>query len=464
VSRVVVVGAGLGGLAVSARLARFRHEVVVVEATSTVGGALGWVERGGFAWDAGATVVTLPASVRDLFHKTGKVQLEEIVDLEPVEPTDYRFADGTAMPSADDDFFDRAGRAWTLLRAPLVESAHPGARSLLRLALRHPRLWPLIAPGRTLRSAARSSFGDRRRRQWLESYALTAGADPRVAPSIMTLLPYVEQAFRQWRVHGGMRQLVEAVHARAVDRGAEFVTDARVEAITTTAGHVDGVRLSDGRHLPADVVVSAVNARHLYDDLLPADVARSRPAPDASSASAFELLLGLRGTTRDLRPRIVSFPVDGDAELDQLFGRDPRPVDDPTMHIDISRDPAHAPHGDEAWRVLVAAPRHGAGGVEWRAQLAESYAKDLLDVLAGRGFDIRERITVAAHVTPADIAGATGVAGGASYGAFTNALRQRPNRGPVDGLFLVGATAHPGAGVPFVVMSAAIVADMIGRP
>src|SRR4051794_2534742 len=96
-ARVVVIGAGLGGLAVAARLSRLRHDVVVVEASDVVGGMVGRHTSGEFTWDTGPTSITLPATLRDLFLKTGR-PLENVVDLEPLEPlARYRFADGTKM-------------------------------------------------------------------------------------------------------------------------------------------------------------------------------------------------------------------------------------------------------------------------------------------------------------------------------------------------------------------------------
>src|SRR3954454_2813820 len=221
-ARVVVIGGGLGGLAVAARLSRLRHEVVVVEAADVVGGMLGRHTSGAFGWDTGPTSVALPATLRDLFLKTGR-PLETVVDLEPVEPlASYRFADGTAMDlpntgvvdvtaafdsalgsrAADDwrRFHDYAARMWAVAREPLVESLQTGLGAVARVAVRHPRHLAPVVGLRSLRDVGKRFFRDERQQVLLDHHATRAGADPRRAPGTFAVLPYVEQTFRGWRV------------------------------------------------------------------------------------------------------------------------------------------------------------------------------------------------------------------------------------------------------------------------
>jgi phytoene dehydrogenase-like protein len=144
-------------------------------------------------------------------------------------------------------------------------------------------------------------------------------------------------------------------------------------------------------------------------------------------------------------------------------------VPDPTVYVSAPDDPALRPDDDsESWFVLVNAPRHDpAGGVDWDAPgLADRYAARLLDVLARRGLDVRDRLRWCVSRTPADLARDTGSPGGAIYGTSSNGARAaflRPaNAAPVRGLFLVGGSAHPGGGLPLVLLSAEITAGLIG--
>ena len=497
-ARVAVVGAGLGGLAAAARLAALGHEVTVLEQAHAVGGKLGWYARDGHGFDTGPSLVTLPQVYRDLFAATGG-PLEETLDLVRLDPAvAYRFPDGTrlavpghadAIPAALDTalgtgagaqwaaLMARAAQMWRVTEQPFLRSPLAGAATLARLA-RSGRDVATVAPWRSLRGHGRSRLRSPELRMLLDRYATYSGSDPRRAPAVLATVPYAEQAFGSWYVPGGLHRLAEAVADRAVERGARIRTGAAVDRVLVEGGRTAGVALAGGEVVRADVVVSGADAATLYRDLLPplrearrlrTDLARSTP-----SLSGFVLLLALRGRTPGLAHHTVLFPADYDAEFDAVFGVGrhrgaPRPVEDPTVYVSAPDDPATRPDADsESWFVLVNAPRHDpAGGVDWDAPgLADRYAARVLEVLAGRGLDVRDRVRWCIVRTPADLARETRSVGGSIYGTSSNGARAaflRPgNRGPVPGLFLVGGSAHPGGGLPLVTLSAEIVAGLVG--
>jgi phytoene desaturase len=497
VAKVVVIGAGMGGMACAARLAVKRHDVTVVEQSSTYGGKLGTVERDGFVFDTGPSLVTLPAVYRDLFLKTGG-ELEESIDLVDLEPAfGYRFPDGTTvdMPGVDfsacaralgdalggtaaDDwnaFMRRAAQIWQVTRRPFLEAPLTGVGDLLPLA-RNLSDVRTVAPFTSLRSLAKHYLHDPRLRMLVDRYATYTGSDPRRAPAALATVPYVEQTFGAYHVGGGVRRLADALHARTLERGVAYRFGADVAEVLTTGTGVTGVRLADGEVVDADVVVANADATHLYRDLVhdPRGAkALSSLRKATPSLSGFVLLLAVRGRTPGLRHHNVWFPQDYDAEFDAIFGRRARPVDDPTVYVCAPDDDRMRPDADhESWFVLVNAPRHGtageAGTIDWTAPgLAESYRDRVLDVMAQRGYDVRDRLLWSEIRTPADLERSTRAPGGAIYGTSSNGARAaflRPtNRSPVPGLFLVGGSAHPGGGLPLVGMSADIVAQMIGR-
>ncbi|TYP86805.1 phytoene desaturase family protein [Blastococcus xanthinilyticus] len=497
-ARVVVVGAGLGGLAVAARLAARGHAVTVVEQADQVGGKLGWYSRDGHSFDTGPSLVTLPQVYRDLFAATGG-RLEDAVDLVRLDPAvGYRFADGTALtfPGRRDDvpaaldaalgdgagrqwsaLLDRAERMWAISERPFLRTPLAGAGTLARLA-RRPGDVAAVAPWQSLRGLGRRYLRHPHLRTLLDRYATYSGSDPRRAPAVLATVPYAEQAFGSWYVRGGLHRLGLAVLDRAVGHGAVVRTGTTVRRVLVEGGRAAGVELAGGERLRADVVVSGVDATALHTDLLSAgpatrgvrrDLRRATP-----SLSGFVLLLALRGRTPGLAHHTVLFPDDYDAEFDAVFGTGrhagaPRPVADPTVYISAPDDPALVPDGDsESWFVLVNAPRHDpAGGVDWDAPgLAAGYADRVLEVMARRGLDVRDRLRWREVRTPADLARATGSVGGSIYGTSSNGSRAaflRPaNASPVPGLFLVGGSAHPGGGLPLVGLSAEIVAGLVG--
>ncbi|GIF37735.1 phytoene desaturase family protein [Actinoplanes xinjiangensis] len=474
-SEIVVIGAGVGGLAAAVRLAAAGHRVTVHERAAAPGGKLAVYERDGYRFDTGPSLLTLPQVFDDLG-----------LDLRP-EPLDpvvrHVFPDGVVLDSSPDHavfleriaaalgdgaardwdrFWRRAARIWeasweSVLQRPV------SAASLARLSWRVGDL-AAIAPGRSLRGLGRRYLRDRRLRMLLDRYATYTGTDPRHAPAALAAIPYAELTYGGWYLPGGLGTLAAALRARCDDLGVRLELGSEVAAIEADAA-VRGVSLRSGRFVRADVVVSDVDAVTLYRDLLPTP-GRLAGLADRS-LGGFVLLLGVRGDTPELAHHTVFFPHRYDGEFDAIFpapGRRARPVDDPAVFVTRAVDPAVRPAGREAWFVLVNAPRHGTAvsAVDWRRPgLADAYAGHVLDVLARRGVDVRDRLDFVETRTPADLAESAGAPGGTIYGTAGGLLRPG-NRGPVDGLFLVGGSVHPGGGLPMVTLSARIVADAIG--
>ncbi|MFD0274470.1 phytoene desaturase family protein [Kitasatospora sp. NPDC127111] len=497
-ARIVIIGAGMSGLAAASRLATLGHRVTVCEAGGTYGGMVGRYERDGFAFDTGPGLLTLPAVYRDLALKTGKEPLEELVGLAPVDPESrHLLPDGTdlVLPNAsrggvvqalDGAFGPGAGARWAEVtnrgrtvweatRRPLLEEPLPAdtrplgtdpypapPRRGLLARLSRPRPW-------TLTSVATHELGGHPGlTALLNEYALRFGLHPDTAPASATVLPYMEQSFGVWYVRGGIRALADAVYRRCEQRKVEFRFDTAVTAVITEAGRAVGVDTATGR-IDADVVISSMDAFELFSRRIaewpgggdPADRGRyDRPT------GRFCVLLALRGG----RPagtvhRTVVHSPEPAAEWDAL-SRGDELCDRPTVQVLRPDDPSLRPDDDHE-SVVLTATVPPAGGIDWTAPgLADRYADRLLDQADTAGLGLRERVVWRVVRTPEDTRRETGSFRGAVprpalAGDGGNWL-QLANESPVPGLYLIGGAAHPGGGLARVGMSACIAANLIG--
>ncbi|MET7682203.1 NAD(P)/FAD-dependent oxidoreductase [Streptomyces sp. NPDC005423] len=482
-ARIAVIGAGTGAMAAAARLAVAGHRVTVYERTETYGGAVRRVERDGFAFDTGPGLLTLPAVYRDLFVKTGKEPLEELVELVQVDPSSrHLFADGTevALPNASragvvaaldealgagagarwGDFLVRAREAWDRTRRPLLEE--PLWPNWQVLAEREP--YPSVPHKRLLRTRRAATLAevgawelrDPRLTALLESHALAHGLDPRVAPASAAVLPYLEHAFGTWYVRGGVRELARAVHERCVARRVVFAFGAEVTGIVEKDGRAAGVELADGTVAEADHVVAGIDpvrldgltGHGLYGDR---DV---RPVPEAPRADRFTVLLALRGArTAGAAHRTVVHTPDRVAELDFLSGARPGAPARPTVTVLRPDDPALRPDGEHESVVLSAVV---PAGTEWSADGRGEAFADLLVGAAGAAVpELRERLLWREVRSGPAAVSAPALAGGGArflYPANSTALA---------GLYRVGGSSHPGGGLPHAGMSGALVAGLI---
>jgi phytoene dehydrogenase-like protein len=455
-ARVVVIGAGVSGLAAAARLARLRHDVLVCERDPGPGGQAGRFERDGFAFDTGPTLVHMPAAMRDLFVKTGKTApLETVLELRPAEPAvRWQFADGTVvdLPNATragtmqalntalgraaakgwDEFLAEGDGVWQQFRQGfLTGPPAPLVGGLLRPKEERRRL-AVLRPAKSLPDLIQRHLDDPRVRRAAAAYALRLGSDPRTAPAGVVVWPWLEHTFGAWEVVGGVRALVDAIADRAVLRGATLRYDTEAAAVLREGGRVSGVRLADGEVLPADIVVAGVDDTALAGLL-------GEPAPTSPrSCAAVTLLLALRGADA-LPASIVSFPADPAPELAGVFGGGP--VGDPTLFLGRGS----APSGHRALTVTAMA----AAGATVDPTV-------LLRALADRGYAPSDRVLWWEFRNTG-----SSIAGPALVGR--DGLLRAPNAQPTQGLFHVGTCAHPGPGLTLAPLSAALVAETVGR-
>ena len=488
--KIAVIGAGIGGLCVAARLAKAGHNVTIFEASHRTGGKCRTEWIGRYAFDTGPSLLTLPAVYRDFFQRTGDV-MGRVLDLQEVNPSfDYRFHDGKSvkfsnlsrkktLASIENSLGADAAAEWARImlqseamwdvsREPFIESE---LRSPVTL-LKRPRLvrdLKTISPWKSLRGL---NIDNPYLSKIMDRYATYSGSDPRYAPAVLSTIAFVEEAFGAWHIKGGIGTLSEKITERCEKLGVDIQLNSYVQEISQAAGRVTGL-VVNGNKQSFDRVVANADAQFVYDTLLaPTNKVvkvRKKLAKQEPSLAGFSLLLGLKPSqTEPLEHHTILFPENYDLEFESIFIRK-KPVEKPTIYICAPRDPLMVKDkGHEAWFVLVNAPRHGhsGNGFDWSdSNFNKQYANSIIDQIESSGIPIRDRLEVLEIRTPLDLQNSVNAPGGSIYGTSSNGARsafaRAKNRSPIKGLYLVGGSAHPGGGLPLVGLSAEIVANAI---
>lgn len=489
---VAVVGAGVGGLAAAIQLGARGLRVVLCEQGARVGGKLDLVATEGFRFDTGPSLLTMPDVLRDLLA-AGGLRLEDELDLVPLAPLcRYRFADGTRFDASADpaemraaiaalsprdvagyERFIRLGKdLWRLTAEPfLFNSLEHLGRSLRGVLARGvgPADLVHLAIPQTLDGVVSRHFRDPRLVQLFDRYATYNGSSPYRASGIYALIPYVEHAGGAWYPRGGMYAIAEALGRAAARVGVAIRLGAPVRQIMVAGGRAAGVELADGTAIAARCVISNADAAVTLGSLLPAGAGAAPAARAAArlgpSSSGFVLLLGVNRRYEQLAHHNIYFSADYRREFADLWVRQVPPTD-PTIYVCASSrtDPTQAPAGHENLFVLVNAPALGPA-YDWQAHAA-AYRDLVVDRLEALGFtDLRRHIVVERVRTPRDFERLYGAWHGSIYGASSNGLlapfrRPRNRVTEVPGLYLAGGSAHPGGGLPLVMLSGKIAARL----
>lgn len=485
--KIVVIGAGLGGISAAARLAKKGFDVTVVEKNERAGGKVNLFESDGFKFDTGASLLTMKHVFEELFEFCGS-SLEKDLRLTRLDPIcRYFWSDGTVFdassdaeetarrigavePSDADGFrrfladsrekFEVAER--TFLKYNLSDL--PGIFDLSNLG----DLWKISAL-RSLDSHVSRFFRSPKMRQLFDRFATYNGSSPYKVPATFSLIPYVEFGLGAWYPSGGIYEIPKAIARLAENCGAGFRFNSEVAEIVVANGSVSGVRLADGETLAADAVIANSDAIHTFRNLV-----TSREYPKTKldriepSCSGFVLLLGTRRKFDGLAHHNIFFSDDYRAEFEAIFS-DLRPAADPTVYVCATSrtDPTQAPEGCENLFVLVNAP-YTSGRTDWRHE-SGAYRDLVIEKLERSGLaGLGSSIAIEKIITPADFeeryrANRGSIYGVSSNGIFSAFLRPRNRSKDVGGLYFAGGTTHPGGGMPLVLISGRMAAELVAR-
>ena len=490
-SDVVIVGAGMGGLAAAVALSARGMSVRVVEKADAPGGKIRTIPVGGADIDSGPTVMTMKWVFDELLEPAG-TSLEAEVGLETASIlARHGWQDGARLDLHADindsfaaiaAFADRrnaegylrlceeSARIYKLLQRTFIADTRPNPVQLAgRLGAGSLGAIRTIKPFSTLWKSLGDYFPDKRLRQLFGRYATYCGSSPFEAPATLMLISHVEQD-GVWLVKGGMHRLPLAIAAVAERNGARFDYGRGVEKVLTDSDGVTGVRLDDGEVIEAGAVIfngdmsalASGNLGDVADGLKP--TSRSRRSLSAMTWSASGVTAGF-----PLSRHNVFFSDDYKAEFDALFKRRAVPRE-PTVYIcaqgrnDRGERIDAASDNREPLFFLINAPAIGDAH-----EYAESEIERCLDamvrVLERCGLKVNGTMSGSVTTTPTGFARMFPATGGALYGPASHgwmASFQRPGaKTNVPGLYMAGGSVHPGPGIPMAALSGRIAAETL---
>ena len=477
--KAIVVGAGIGGLSASVRLAKEGYEVTVFEANDFAGGKINSRTLGGYRFDMGPSVFTGPQYVKELYDLCG----EDFTDFPYNRLEDsftYYYPDGQqfTLPHDRESLLDvmerelgedrrtvesylrRAGKNYARISPLFIEASLHRLRHLnvgkLLVAL---ATLPAYRLGRTMDQVNRGTFRNPKSVQLFNRFASYNGSSPYLAPAMLNMISHLELNEGVYLPQEGMVQIPRKVKGLAEKLGVAFRFNEKVEQILVKNGAVQGVRTAQGTYT-ADVVFSNMDVAFTYEKLMPGEEHPEKILRQEKSSSALVFYLGIRKSFPQLGVHNIFFSGDYKAEYDHIFEKKTL-FSDPTIYLNITskRVPADAPDGCENWFLMINTPVNV--GQDWQANTRQMRKIMLEKVSRALGEDVEPLIEEETVMNPVSIeewySGKMGsIYGNASNNSFAAFRRHANFSKKIRGLYFVGVTVHPGGGIPLAINSAKI--------
>lgn len=482
---IAIIGGGIAGLAVAIRLAVKGHEVELFEANSYLGGKIAEQQLGGYRFDMGPSVLTMPKYIDELFELAGENPRDHF-NYERLDPIfQYFFDDGTVLQThADTERLIEEFTSKTTVRAEdlrtffrrskekleltdevfLQRSLHQWTNYLDWPTLRGILNFHKVEAFTTMAEANRKLLKDEKVAAIFNQYASYNGSDPFAAPATLNLISHYEITLGAYYPKGGMRTIINALVELAERVGVKAQVNARVERLTVNGSQCSGL-VVNGEEKAFDVVVSNSDIFKTYHQLMPEQKRPERILNQPKSSSVIVFYWGIKKEFPQLKLHNMFMGSDQRTEYQKVF--DEKAVADyPTVYLYIGskKNPDDAPAGCENWFVLVTVPNNS--GQDWDALVAATRKNVLRKFEHVIGEEIESHIEQESTLDPRLAEQMTGSAQGAIFGNSSNgkfaAFLRHPNfSSKIKNLYFCGGSVHPGSGVPLCLLSAKITAGML---
>ena len=486
--RIIVIGSGFGGLAAAIRLRAQGHEVTVLEQRDKPGGRAYVWKQDGFTFDAGPTIITAPWLIDDLFALGGK-KTADYVKLIPIDPFyNVRFEDGSVFhyngtredvlaqvrnfnPDDVEGYKRFLAKAERIFKTGfgLIDKPFSTFGSMFKVL---PDLITLRSD-KSVAKFANEHLKDERLRQVFSFHPLLVGGNPFQTTSIYALIHHLEQKWGVWFAMGGTGSLVNAFVRYFEDLGGKLVLNTAVDEIVIDdrTRKATGVRLADGTVMHADAVVSNGDVANTYLKLVPSRFRKKYTDRKVKgmnySMSLFVIYFGTNRKYENMAHHEIIMGPRYRGLLEDIFTKKTLSDDFSLyLHRPTATDPSLAPEGCDSWYVLSPVPNL-AGDVDWAAK-AQAYRDKIMAYLEERYMpELSKHIVSERRVDPRYFRDAMSSHLGSAFSVEPTLMQSawmRPHNHSEDisNLYFAGAGTHPGAGLPGVISSGKIVADLIG--
>ena len=483
--KVIVIGSGIAGLAVSIRLALKGYNVQVFEQNSYPGGKLSSFSIKDYRFDAGPSLFTMPHLVTELFKLAGE-DVKNYFEFSKKEiACNYFWQDGTSFtaygerkkflkevekifdePQCNvDQYLKKAKKKYDLTSSLFLEQSLHKLKTFISLdtlkALFQLKTFELQ---KSLHQANTQSFSSPHLIQLFDRYATYNGSDPYQTSGIMTLIQHLESAYGTFVPKKGMVSITESLFGLAKRLGVKFSFETGVKEIKVNLGVVSGIKTNSGS-FSSDYVISNMDVFHTYKKLLPNEIPPINRLKQERSSSAVIFYWGIKQSFPDLDLHNIFFSKNYKKEFQAIF-KDKTVSEDPTIYINITSKEVvgDAPKGCENWFIMINTPADH--GQDW-TQIVNRLRSHIITNISKRlNVDLKNLIVCEEVLTPPDIESKTHSYMGALYGASSNdtmaAFLRHPNfSNRIKNLYFCGGSVHPGGGIPLCLLSAKIVDELI---